>query len=318
MIIHGDMREVLREVLEDGADDSFDAVVTDPPYDLVSSKSGGFMGAKWDATGIAFEPETWRTVLRVVKPGAHLLAFGGTRTHHRMMVAIEDAGWDIRDCVMWIYGSGFPKSLNVGDGRGTALKPAWEPIILARKPLVGTVATNVAQHGTGAINIDACRVEGRERTESADFDASKGRWPANLIHDGSEEVLARFPVTKTGSGFRHNSGGLSTKSVAKNTDAPHVTFNEGSEGSAARFFYCAKASKSDRGENNTHPTVKPIALMRYLVRLVTPPGGLVLDPFAGSGSTGVAAKLEGVRFIGIEQHEPFAEIAKKRYAEASK
>jgi site-specific DNA-methyltransferase (adenine-specific) len=237
----------------------------------------------------------------VAKPGAHLLAFGGTRTYHRLACAIEDAGWEIRDCVMWVYGSGFPKSHNLNgewSGWGTALKPAWEPIIVARKPLVGTVAENVLTHGTGALNVDGCRVAHDEdcrmmapsqanidnpsekhrqagRREAVLELKPAGRWPANLIHDGSDEPCALL-------------------------------------GNASRFFYCAKASKSDRGDGNGHPTVKPTELMRYLCRLVTPPGGVVLDPFMGSGSTGKAAVLEGFRFIGIEREAEYLEIARGR------
>lgn len=427
----GDCLDILKYLPE------VDAVVCDPPYGL------SFMGKEWDhgVPGIPF----WEEVLGAMKPGAHLLAFGGTRTYHRLMVAIEDAGFEIRDCLMWVYGSGFPKSLDVskaidrkrddkaqiyqvtawiraardianlsnrdideafgfagmaghwtsgasqpavptleqiptllevlglileevpdemrrliwtlngrkgqpgeawgrrevvgqkdvpighafagptygGDsenqsvdkttaatdaarqwsGWGTALKPAWEPIILARKPLCGTVAANVLEHGTGALNIDACRIEG-EPWKAHDATGlaktkfftdgetpvihkephDKGRWPANLIHDGS----------------------------------PEVTAGMGEAGSAARFFYCAKASKKDRNsglvddERNTHPTVKPTALMRYLCRLVTPPGGTVLDPFMGSGSTGKAAIAEGFNFLGIDLNPEYVEIARAR------
>jgi site-specific DNA-methyltransferase (adenine-specific) len=306
--------------------------------------------------------------LRVAKPGAHLLAFGGTRTYHRLACAIEDAGWEIRDCVMWVYGSGFPKSHNLKgewQGWGTALKPAWEPIIVARKPLVGTVAENVLTHGTGAINVDGCRVGADGGTSRSHQEAygdggrmdqggsqpwrtgheivsiNAGRWPANLIHDGSEEVVGLFPQANGNSnnshadcqagfgGRRRTMGGM----------------GRGDSGSAARFFYCAKASKADRDEGcegmptirvkmnngndaagdpvsdrftkmarNHHPTVKPTDLMRYLCRLVAPPGGVVLDPFAGSGSTGKAATLEGFRFIGIEREAEYVEIAKARIA----
>jgi DNA modification methylase len=240
--------------------------------------------------------------LRVLKPGGHLLSFGGSRTYHRMACAVEDAGFEIRDQIMWIYGTGFPKSKNLdGDwkGWGTALKPAHEPIVVARKPLIGTVAKNVAEFGCGAINVDGCRVElngdykcranGRpSQTGLGDnYDPAKanqssdvGRWPANVIHDGSEEVVSTFPES----------------------------------GIAARFFYCAKAPKSERGEGNNHPTVKPLTLMQYLCRLVTPPGGLILDPFAGSGTTGVAAKAEGFRFIGFEKDPGYFEIATRRLA----
>jgi len=324
-------------------DNSVDSVVTDPPYGL------SFMGKDWDhgVPGVHF----WEEILRVCKPGGYLLAFGGTRTHHRLMVAIEDAGWEIRDVVMWVYGSGFPKSHNISkaidkaagverevvgsrnqrfgltqatgwnqtstprnsvisdtapatpeaqqwDGWGTALKPAWEPIIVARKPLEGTVAQNVLEYGTGGMNIDRSRIplngdykcgsNGRPsqtglgdnyKPEVANQHSNVGRWPANLIHDGSDEATAPL-------------------------------------GEAARFFYCAKASKSDRGEGNNHPTVKPTALMRYLVRLVTQPNGIILDPFMGSGSTGKAAMLEGFRFIGIELDKNHKKIAKARIVDA--
>ncbi len=396
--------------------DSVDAVVTDPPYGL------GFMGKNWDhgIPGVPF----WEAVLRAAKPGAHLLAFGGTRTHHRLMCAIEDAGWEIRDCLMWVYGSGFPKSLDVGraidkvagakrevvgprvtgdghiqnrrngtndfgtfkiaqdgidmatapatdaakqwDGWGTALKPAWEPIILARKPLTGTVAANVQEHGTGGLNIDGCRIQGSKAGAGSHkmfrlggtnsrpyhdqpgnreaFDQTTGRWPANVVHDGSEEVVGRFP--DTAGGYRPDQSHAEGESVfGKRTQGakPH-----NDSGSAARFFYCAKASRSEReaglesGERqfsatmgkgiggrehdpseprayvrNTHPTVKPLALMRWLCRLVTPPNGLILDPFCGSGSTGVAAALEGFRFIGIDDNPDYYEIAHKRIAAAT-
>ena len=307
-------------------DCSVDSVVTDPPYGL------SFMGKKWDYDVPSVE--VWKECLRVLKPGGHLLAFAGTRTQHRMAVRIEDAGFEIRDMIAWVYGSGFPKSHNLKDewqGWGTALKPALEPITVARKPLKGTVAENVLAHGTGAINVDGCRVgtEGGE-THKGGFQKSyvgdkvdyenhgvqtnltpKGRWPANLIHDGSEEVVGLFPVTGASKATPRNNGEF--KSVAKGRDLPHVTFgHDDNGGSAARFFYCAKASKRDRDEGNTHPTVKPTDLMRYLCRLVTPPDGIVLDPFMGSGSTGKAAMLEGFEFIGIEREAEYVEIAKAR------
>ena len=384
-IHHGDCREVMA-TLDAG---SVDAIVTDPPYGL------SFMGKGWDhgVPGVEF----WTEALRVAKPGAHLLAFGGTRTYHRLACAIEDAGWEIRDCVMWVYGSGFPKSHDVSkaidkaagaerevvgidhewirrvglnhapsgtytdkchgsvgpnggkitapatpaarqwSGWGTALKPAWEPIIVARKPLVGTVAENVLRYGTGAINVDGCRVgtdDGQDRSRpprgpNAIFSGGKetnltasehnavGRWPANLIHDGSEEVVGLFP---------ERDGAVSNSS--KGTTGSNGIYSEGwgavaqkpgraDTGSAARFFYCAKASKADRDDGNNHPTVKPTALMRYLCRLVTPPGGVVLDPFTGSGSTGKGAVLEGFRFIGIEREAEYVEIAKARIGAAT-
>lgn len=396
MIHLGDCREVMAAM----APESVDSIVTDPPYGL------SFMGKAWDhgVPGVEF----WTEALRVAKPGAHLLAFGGTRMFHRLAVAIEDAGWEIRDTVMWVYGQGFPKSLDVSkaidkaagvagtygepkspahagwvergrmrgdqgheghqrpwmndpeavnrnarqylaateaakqwDGWGTALKPAWEPIIVARKPLIGTVASNVLEHGTGALNIDGCRVDmgneydptkiqrqqkshGAVQFGSAGLIGraiatykSAGRWPANLIHDGSDEVVALFP--ETGASKAAARGGTNPNPMDwgnARSDGAVVKGHNDNGGSAARFFYCAKASRADRTEGGTvenkHPTVKPTDLMRYLCRLVTPPGGLVLDPFAGSGSTGKAAILEGFRFIGIEQDEASAETARQR------
>ena len=490
---HGDCLNILRAM----SDASVDAVVTDPPYGLA------FMGKRWDYD--VPSAEIWAECLRVLKPGGHLLAFAGTRTQHRMAVRIEDAGFEIRDLIAWVYGSGFPKSHDVSkaidraagverrvtgermadvgiqggnfaassargmiqlrdepatdaarewSGWGTALKPSLEPITVARKPLIGTVAENVQAHGTGALNIDACRVpsstaqrledgdgweddqclcascaatavlnakpstqgikastatrlavplsSGKAETSRHDigrpdtgcFDgttaadtainsstvefgktqtalfppdmtsttstatrattgsktcsacgasimpngtgsiiagtrnlprdanrpehpASAARWPANLIHDGSDEVTGLFPVTTSGArnGKRSgNAGGIGTfheRERDTGRDFPADT------GSAARFFYCTKASKRDRGEDNRHPTVKPTDLMRYLCRLVTPPGGLVLDPFAGSGSTGKAAVMEGFRFVGIEREAEYVEIARARIAAAA-
>jgi DNA modification methylase len=346
-----------------------DAVVTDPPYGLA------FMGKKWDYD--VPSQDVWAECLRVLKPGGHLLAFAGTRTQHRMTVRIEDAGFEIRDMIAWVYGSGFPKSHNLKDewqGWGTALKPALEPITVARKPLAGTVAANVLAHGTGAINVDGCRVEGappsvpqpklgaRERVKygfgtgigrNGEMSQASGRWPANLIHDGSDEVVAGFPASVarpvkpekigvSGSGEKRGMFGQGSVVQSGHYDT---------ETSAARFFYCAKASKKDRDEGldtapkpfvqfqtangtsgkpsslsegrnteyrNTHPTVKPTELMRYLCRLVTPPGGVVLDPFMGSGSTGKAAVLEGFRFIGIEREPSYFDIACRRIEAAYK
>ena len=418
---HGDCLEVLRGMEAD----SVDSVVTDPPYGL------SFMGKGWD-----YEVPTedvWRECLRVLKSGGHLLAFAGTRTQHRMAVRIEDAGFEIRDMIAWVYGSGFPKSMDVSkaidkatgaerevvgtnpnyrpnsgavadpkwfqdrssglqttpataaarqwDGWGTALKPALEPITVARKPLVGTVAANVLRHGTGAINVDGCRVgtvapattrganalgrmndDGWEPSDNGQRvdPHPAGRWPANLIHDGSEEVVGLFPksVSRSSAAVHRSNGVL--KHGGENSRPSHgtterVTRNEGfnDSGSAARFFYCAKASKADRDEGlesfdrhvvrvteghgrgvvntskagdgirenrpraNIHPTVKPTALMRYLCRLVTPPNGIVLDPFMGSGSTGKAAILEGFRFVGIEREADYIEIARARIEAAS-
>jgi site-specific DNA-methyltransferase (adenine-specific) len=365
-VLVGDCREVMQTM----ADNSVDAIVTDPPYEL------GFMGKSWDSTGVAYDVTVWQECLRVLKPGGHLLAFGGSRTYHRLAVAIEDAGFQIRDQIMWVYGSGFPKSLNVGKqdncenwkGWGTALKPAHEPIVMARKPLDGTVANNVLTHGVGGINIDGCRVgEGTGETKTVQYPdirgnnynnasgtveytvTSQGRFPANFIHDGSDEVLELFPESNGGASpkksnvptGRHYEGGWGVVNNASRTEM--------GDGSAARFFYCAKASKKDRNEgldpelfplqnytdankmggagdtmltgsgnprdgrkHNHHPTVKPTDLMRYLCRLVTPPNGTVLDPFLGSGSTGKAATLEGFNFIGIEQSAEYAEIANAR------
>jgi DNA modification methylase len=504
-VLQGDCREVMATLDAD----SIDAIVSDPPYGL------SFMGKGWDHSvpGVEF----WEGALRVAKPGAHLLAFGGTRLFHRLAVAIEDAGWEIRDTLMWVYGSGFPKSANVsklidkangctggrgpmkrggerlarlengkrdGEGKwgnesgrdpytyvpehplaqkyagwGTALKPAWEPIIMARKPLIGTVAANFEKHGVGGLNIDGCRIraltgqrpsdiirvweqeknlcvscaglaakrakprtpetkgifaegrveptlngraetgrddtgkvgtgcsagpspEGQANGQTGDFSSSidgsgkkqkarsqtvtksttstatastielktcnacgssitdlatnastratkngtpntpaaresaapAGRWPSNLIHDGSEEVVAGFPNVKAGVAVRRNVG-VSPRGMyspgGKNSD-PKSDMTYGDSGSAARFFYCAKASKADRGEGNSHPTVKPTDLMAYLCRLVTPKGGLILDPFCGSGSTGKAAVREGFNFTGIELDPEYAAIARAR------
>jgi DNA modification methylase len=355
---HGDCLDVLPTL--DAA--SIDAIVCDPPYGL------GFMGKAWDH-GVPGAP-FWEAALRVAKPGAHLVAFGGTRTFHRLACAIEDAGWEIRDCLSWLYGSGFPKSHN-GPWGGTALKPAWEPIILARKPLDGTVAANVAAHGTGALNIDGCRIagppsQGGERRGTylgimnddgwqpkpgvIDRSMASGRWPANVVLDEdaaalldaqSGDVGAASPVRGTEPSAA--STGMITGTRARVSGPFHAD-----TGGASRFFYCAKASRAEReagldgmpmrrldretydpayrdahsGEGrksetrNHHPTVKPVALMRWLVRLVTPPGGLVLDPFAGSGSTGVAAMREGFPFLGIEREVAYVEIARRRIADA--
>jgi site-specific DNA-methyltransferase (adenine-specific) len=345
--------------------ESCDSIVTDPPYGL------SFMGKDWDH-GVP-GPHFWVEALRVAKPGAYLLAFGGTRTHHRLACAIDDAGWEIRDCIMWLYGSGFPKSHNLGDGRGTALKPAWEPIIMARKPLIGTVAVNVQKYGTGAINIDGCRIGMGGGTRKDDFTPGTpsnalmggldgklngpagnlvpglGRWPANLIHDGSEDVVVGFPDSK-GAMADVQGDEPSRPGYSGGFGRGPASSKRGDSGSASRFFYCAKASKADRNEGlegesdapgteyrpnddgshgiqsrlhgatdkgrNNHPTVKPTPLMRYLCKLVTPLGGVVLDPFAGSGSTGKAARLEGFRFLGIELEESYCTIARARIGAA--
>ena len=409
IILHGNNLELLREL----PDNSIDSIVTDPPYEL------GFMGKKWDSTGIAYSVELWAECLRVLKHGGHLLSFSGSRTYHRMVVAIEDAGFEIRDQIMWVYGSGFPKSLNISkaidkaagaerevtglrkvspsdlgqnsgwnaldtssgeykytssatdeakqwDGWGTALKPAHEPIVMARKPLDGTVANNVLTHGTGGINIDECRVGAEIRTyggmsaNQPDVGTFRddnwtpkeievtvsGRFPANFIHDGSDEVLALFPESKGGA-YPAKRGHAVNTAFASGQETEGGFRAMGDSGSAARFFYCAKANKSERNaglENlseqeagiknesgrgfsetdphrkimrkNFHPTVKPIALMRYLVRLVTPPNGTVLDPFAGSGTTLVAATMEKFDCIGIEMTDEYLPIIEARVAYA--
>lgn len=287
--------------------------------------------------------EAWaREALRVLKPGGHMLVCGGTRTYHRMAAGIEDAGFEIRDCLVWLYGSGFPKSLNLDgpwEGWGTALKPAHEPIVVARKPLAGTVAQNVAAFGTGVLNIDGCRIgpghadgAGRDGEASAEaryadrgavaFAATpgprggdpSGRWPANVLLD--EEAAAMLDE-QTGE-LTSNSG----EPFHRNTDKTRHTYGRfegtreeqgyGDSGGASRFFYCAKASRAERGQANSHPTVKPVALMRWLVRLVCPPGGLVLDPFTGSGTTGIAATREGMGFIGLERDASYVDIARRR------
>jgi DNA modification methylase len=396
----GDCLDVLKAVPEN----SIDAVVTDPPYHLTSivkrfgkanpekevyaatSKSAymsrGFMGKQWDGGDIAFQPELWAEVLRVLKPGGHMVCLGGTRTYHRMVCAIEDAGFEIRDQLAWVYGSGFPKSHDVSkgidraagverkvighspfdarkpngsaginsvglspesgggfitapatdaarqwQGWGTALKPAWEPICLARKPLSeATVAANVLRWGTGALNIDGCRIEAalgdkgewpitNRRHDDVAYtlapvltDQAKGRWPANLCHDGSPEVMVGFPDSDS-----------SPRIPSPNHHTGLVTsFNRGSEtspysdsGSAARFFYSAKADANDR-LNSKHPTVKPVDLMQWLVRLVCPKGATVLDPFAGTGTTGAASFIEGRRCVLIEREAGYLADIEKR------
>ena len=450
LLLNGDCIEQMQKLKDEGK--QIDSVVTDPPYHLTSiverygkdgsapakDKDGlyqrqarGFMGKEWDGGDIAFRTDTWKLAYDLLKPGGYLLAFSASRNYHRMAVAIEDAGFEIRDQIMWIYGSGFPKSLNIGkaidkrlgnerevvgtrvsafgdadgsetdDGRnlwgkestkeveltkgnseyegwGTALKPAHEPIVMARKPLEGTNIDNVLKYGTGAINIDGCRIQGddtggerkittrksrdennvwtdensgmkQEENHFADADP-KGRYPANVIHDGSDVVQEIFPQT---------SKSVSTKRTRKTVGMfgmPNdATPEYDDEGTAARYFYCPKTSAEERNRGlesftakpmawgnqakaelkrgnldfkgnqgdgskhnkvamrlNTHPTVKPQELMKYLCRLVTPKGGVVLDPFMGSGSTGMAAKDEGFDFIGIEKEKEYFEIAEAR------
>jgi site-specific DNA-methyltransferase (adenine-specific) len=396
------------EVLPTLPDNSVDSIVCDPPYEL------GFMGKSWDSSGIAYSVELWRECLRVLKPGGHLLAFGGTRTWHRLAVAVEDAGFEIRDNIAWLYGSGFPKSHNISkaidkaagvefeakpasgvgfmnntddgynttlnqltrtgestddakawDGWGTALKPAHEPIVVARKPLIGTVAENVLTHGVGGINVDACRI-GTETINinnypdgfdpknnlnnisqvGQDYETktSVGRWPANIILDEyTATLLPESNATGSGkaSGFRKGGGDGNSVGLAGTKNAADG-FSD--SGSVSRFFYVAKASKRDRNEGldelplidrgspaqgmqnmdggrdrfrqNFHPTVKPTALMQYLIRLVTPANGVVLDPFAGSGSTGKAAILEHKHFIGIELTAEYLPIIEGRLTHA--
>ena len=410
-LLNGDNIELLKKLPEN----SIDSIVTDPPYGL------SFMGKKWDYDVPSVE--FWKEVYRVLKPGGHVLSFGGTRTYHRMTVNIEDAGFEIRDQIMWLYGSGFPKSHNIGksvdkvrgnerevvgklenyqnkssgganshmmeevkpridlditkgtsewEGWGTALKPANEPICVARKPLSEkTIADNVLKWGTGGINIDGCRVGTETITskpgmkpgnfQGVDSNSTKqndlehsyeGRFPANIILDEEagrvldEQSGVSGGGTKKKSGFRV--GGKSENSVGLN-GVKNAPDNYGDKGGASRFFYCPKVSKKERNagcedleikesnsigstyagnqttskiggnpdkptepKKNNHPTVKPIDLMAYLCRLITPPNGIVLDPFMGSGSTGMAALREGFRFCGMEQDKNYFEIAEKR------
>lgn len=343
----GDCLDVLKEL----DSDSVDSVVTDPPYEL------GFMGKKWDSTGIAYNVDVWEECLRVLKPGGHLLAFGGARTQHRMVCAIEDAGFEIRDQIQWLYGSGFPKSMNIGkaiesnygtksdewSGWGTCLKPAHEPICLARKPInEKTVAKNVLKWRTGGLNIDESRIptnpavddmlrettRGKRITETWENGSGfknennqltgvreDGRFPANIILD--EEVGA---ILDAQSGTSKSTGGRANNALRSNQriygkgvdNAEMRDPGFGDTGGASRFFYCPKASKSERGEGNNHPTVKPIKLIEYLIKLITPSGGTVLDPFMGSGTTGLASKNLNFNFIGIELDENYFRISNKR------
>ncbi len=441
-IIHGDCLEVMQEM----PDNFVDAIVTDPPYGLSKEPDiaevltkwlsgeeyrhnhGGFMGKEWDS--FVPHPDVWREAYRVLKPGGHILCFAGTRTVDLMMISLRLAGFEVRDTIHWVYGSGFPKNYNVSkgidkrygaerevidsyevlnikgdaygtmndkqngsykstnynitapatdlakqwEGWGTALKPAHEPIVMARKPLAEkTIAANVLKWGVGGLNIDGCRIpsngnvagtssshstpqEGWDRpwrhneTASAKtYEAKKegnkkavelGRFPANLIHDGSDEVVQGFPQTTSGN---LNAGHKRREISVNYTTGGGTVYRDygGDAGSAARFFYCAKASKAERNmglsdkeevtvndgrqkdidnpfqrgttpRKNNHPTVKPLALMRYLCRLITPPEGTVLDPFAGSGSTLIAAKQEGFNYIGIEMEEEYCKLIKKR------
>jgi site-specific DNA-methyltransferase (adenine-specific) len=431
----GDCRDLLRRL----PDACADSVVCDPPYEL------GFMGKKWDASGIAHDVEMWAQVLRVLKPGGHLLAFGGTRTYHRLTCAIEDAGFEIRDCLAWMYGQGFPKSLDVSkaidkaagaerkvtgirkfadgtkarrtaggagvpgsgasgqaeltapatpeaeqwEGWGTALKPGFEPIVLARKPFKGTVVKNVLEHGTGAINVDGCRIgttkdvpasiskhtardegvyevnrdgswAGEPGGAGSGHDPNTGRWPANVVLSHTEDCMLVGERKDSPEDYGQYAGGYADADGKETVEAwdcspdcpvrmlneqsgeskpkPRRTGKKGGNsgalgqfagstpdaegvwpadpgGGASRFFYCAKASKRERNagvEKNAHPTVKPLALMRWLTRLVTPPGGFVLCPFGGSGSGGAAAVLEGFRWLGFELDPEYVKIANAR------
>jgi DNA modification methylase len=423
-IVVGDARVVLgdcRDVLRTLADNSVDSVVTDPPYEI------GFMGRSWDSTGIAYDVTVWAECLRVLKPGGHILAFGGSRTWHRLAVAVEDAGFEIRDSICWLYGSGFPKSLDVSKaidkkagaereilpqgstkcpdypqacgghnetgkfsatvhalpsapstaeaqqwaGWGTALKPAFEPVVVGRKPFGKgvTVAENVLAWGVGGLNIDASRIGSRENSpqyrpasasgvgnggvaygarDGQDANYSQGRWPANVILDEVTAGLVDEQSGVSGSGKMRTQKRERNKGWANSSPGPGVEAidNYGDSGGASRFFYQAKASKRDRNEGleglqevsanstnwsgegmpirqdgterkqpqkqNFHPTVKPTQLMRYLIKLVTPPGGTVLDPFTGSGSTGKAALLDGYKFVGAELTAEYLPIIEGR------
>ena len=358
LLLNGDCIEEMQKLIDDGV--QVDSVVTDPPYHLTSivkrfgkedsapaqfgtdgayaRASKGFMGKEWDGGDIAFRPETWELALKLLKPGGHLLAFSASRNYHRMAVAIEDAGFEIRDQMMWLYGSGFPKSQNVGDGWGSALKPAHEPIVMARKQLSEkSIKENVLKHGTGAINIDSCRVEGndakypdtnpdfrdqgKKSKEAIGIDKlsfgqvsgaerqkavanSSGRFPANVMHDGLQEDWARFFYCPKVSRAERNVG------LDDLPDVIHKTVFK-------KIYRASAATREVNPIKNNHPTVKPQKLMKYLCRLVTPKDGTVLDPFMGSGSTGMAAKDEGFDFIGIEKEKEYFEIAERRIKAAS-
>ena len=349
LLLNGDCIEEMQKLIDDGK--QVDSVVTDPPYHLTSiveryGKEGsapakdrdglyqrqarGFMGKEWDGGDIAFRKETWELAYKLLKPGGHLLAFSGSRTYHRMAVAIEDAGFEIRDQIMWIYGSGFPKSLNIGDGWGTALKPAHEPIVMAKKRLEGTNKQNKDKYGTGGINIDECRIEGNDAKypdTNPDFrdqgKKSKEAIGIDKLSFGQTQNVARKKVvrkSRSGDGVwtNENSGMKAEGTEFADADPrgrfPANVMHGGLETEWAKYFYCPKTSKSERNnaDKNTHPTVKPVELMKYLCRLVTPKGGVVLDPFMGSGSTGMAAKDEGFDFIGIEKDEEYFKICESR------
>lgn len=424
ILLNDDCLNALKKI----PDSSIEAVCTDPPYglskqpdiaevmqhwingDTYEHKSTGFMGKSWDS--FVPGPEYWREVYRVLKPGGHAAIFAGSRTQDLMSIALRFAGFEIRETIMWVYGAGMPKSLDVSkaidksfgaerevvgvrkhptlkdtskidrqgnhqfngantikdeweltapatdqakqwQGWGTALKPAYEPIILVRKPLEGTVAQNVLKWGVGGINIDECRVELSNEADKAQFEfnhavgtrlpeeyADKklglhdggwmqqvgeketptGRWPANICHDGSDEVVEMFPTSGSGNGkgaYNYAGREYNNKDTSMfNGDKPQAPSNYNETGSAARFFYSSKATKKDRGDGNTHPTVKPVKLMEWLVKMITPTNGKCLDPFMGSGTTGVACMNANRKFIGIEMDEGYFQIAKKRIEES--
>jgi site-specific DNA-methyltransferase (adenine-specific) len=328
MLLNDDCLEAMQKLIDDGV--QVDSIVTDPPYHLqsivdrfkntspeddtytsekVRNRSDGysrlvatgFMGQEWDGGDIAFRKETWELALKLLKPGGHILAFSASRNYHRMAVAIEDAGFEIRDQLMWLYGSGFPKSHNLGDGWGTALKPAHEPIVMGKKRLEGTNKQNKEKYGTGGINIDGCRVEFSDNDDP--------RVDKEYFHNASPDFKPGLD--------KENSIGEKQKLHDDKGRFPANVMHDRLQDDWARYFYSPKVSKSERGEDNTHPTVKPQELMKYLCRLVTPKGGIVLDPFMGSGSTGMAAKDEGFEFIGIEREKKYFEIAEKRIQAAS-
>jgi len=319
---HGDCIDVMRSL----PDASVDSIVTDPPYGL------GFMGKGWDALPPG---EEWaRECLRVLKPGGHLLAFGGTRTWHRLAVAVEDAGFEIRDSIAWMYGSGFPK-------HRAALKPAFEPVVMARKPFKGSLAANEAVHGTGALDIDACRIGHDDDLSRYDRSATSGfkgggiygggspaltpanpagRWPANVALDDTAAAILdqQSGIQRDGVAVQRNGGGRAIFGGITGAAGNGEHVNDqgyGGSGGASRFFYCAKAPKRERPnvDGVQHPTVKPLALMRWLVRLVTPPGGTVLEPFAGSGTTVEACQLEGFRCIAIEREAEYLPLIMSRF-----
>lgn len=294
---HGDCLDVLATLPEA----SVDAIVTDPPYGL------GFMGKAWD--GLPPGREWAEACLRVLKPGGHLIAFGGTRTWHRLATAVEDAGFEVRDSIAWLYGSGFPKSFNLPGGLGTALKPAFEPIVVARKPLVGTVAATVLAHGTGALNIDACRVRMSDADQRAVNAKHAGMDVATYVRTPGVALNLSANPMPLKPATAHEGGRWPANVVLDEDMAAELDEQSGDDdqGGASRFFYTAKADSNERPrvDGIAHPTVKPLSLMRWLVRLVTPPGGVVLEPFAGSGTTVEACLLERFRCVAIEREADY-------------